>query len=104
MKLFNINCKGDLILGPPHIVMTKNITIMDITRQLLSISHQLTNLMEDMDQTLEYIDNAELYNEIDNNVKSRLENALTHLEIAIDDINDGMYENPPMDEEDSEWD
>lgn len=22
-KLFNINCKGDLILGPPHIVMTK---------------------------------------------------------------------------------
>lgn len=77
---------------------------MDITRQLLSISHQLTNLMEDMDQTLEYIDNAELYNEIDNNVKSRLENALTHLEIAIDDINDGMYENPPMDEEDSEWD
>ena len=84
--------------------MTKNITIMDITRQLLSISHQLTNLMEDMDQTLEYIDNAELYNEINNNVKSRLENALTHLEIAIDDINDGMYENPPMDEEDSEWD
>ena len=77
---------------------------MDITRQLLSISHQLTNLMEDMDQTLEYIDNAELYNEINNNVKLRLENALTHLEIAIDDINDGMYENPPMDEEDSEWD
>ena len=77
---------------------------MDITRQLLSISHQLTNLMEDMDQILEYIDNAELYNEINNNIKSRLENALTHLEIAIDDINDGMYENPPMDEEDSEWD
>lgn len=77
---------------------------MDITRQLLSISQQLTNLMEDMDQTLEYIDNAELYNEINNNIKSRLENALTHLEIAIDDINDGMYENPPMDEEDSEWD
>jgi hypothetical protein len=84
--------------------MTKNIIIMDITIQLLSISHQLTNLMEDMDQTLEYIDNAELYNEINNNIKSRLENALTHLEIAIDDINDGMYENPPMDEEDSEWD
>ena len=77
---------------------------MDITRQLLSISNQLTNLMEDMDQTLEYIDNAELYNEINNNIKSRLENALTHLEIAIDDINDGMYENPPVDEEDSEWD
>ena len=77
---------------------------MDITRQLLSISHQLTNLMEDMDQTLEYIDNTELYNEINNNVKSRLENALTYLEIAIDDINDGMYENPPMDEEYSEWD
>ena len=77
---------------------------MDITRQLLSISQQLTNLMEDMDQTMEYIDNAELYNEINNNIKSRLENALTHLEIAIDDINDGMYENPPVDEEDLDWD
>jgi hypothetical protein len=84
--------------------MTKNIIIMDITKQLARLSTQLSDLIEDMEYNLEYIDNAELYNEINNNIKSRLENALTHLEIAIDDINDGMYENPPMDEEDSEWD
>jgi hypothetical protein len=54
---------------------------------------------------MDYIDNNELYNEIDNNVKSQLENAQTHLDIAIDDISDGMYENPPADEEDlEEWD
>jgi hypothetical protein len=54
---------------------------------------------------MDYIDNNELYNEIDNNVKSQLENAQTHLDIAVDDLNDGMYENPPADEEDlEEWD
>jgi len=54
---------------------------------------------------MDYIDNTELYNEIDNNIKFQLENALTHLEIVIDDINDGMYENSPIDEEEiEEWD
>ena len=77
---------------------------MNITKQLGGISARLNELLEDIDRTLDYIDNTELYNEIDNNVKSQLENALTHLDIAIDDINDGMYENPPVDEEDLDWD
>ena len=77
---------------------------MNITKQLSGISARLNELLEDIDRTLDYIDNTELYNEIDSNVKFQLENALTHLDIAIDDINDGMYEDTPMDEEDLEWD
>jgi hypothetical protein len=78
---------------------------MNITKQLSGLSARLNELTEDLDRIMDYIDNNELYNEIDNNVKSQLENAQTHLDIAIDDINDGMYENPPVDEEDlEEWD
>ena len=78
---------------------------MNITKQLGGISTRMNELLEDIDRIMDYIDNNELYNEIDNNVKSQLENAQTHLDIAIDDISDGMYENPPVDEEDlEEWD
>ena len=77
---------------------------MNITKQLGGISARLNELLEDLDRIMDYIDNNELYNEIDNNVKSQLENAQTHLDIAIDDINDGMYEDAPVDEEDLDWD
>ena len=77
---------------------------MNITKQLGGISTRMNELLEDIDRIMDYIDNNELYNEIDNNVKSQLENAQTHLDIAIDDINDGMYENPPVDDEELDWD
>jgi BMFP domain-containing protein YqiC len=77
---------------------------MNITKQLSGISTRLNELLEDMDRIMDYIDNNELYNEIDNNVKSQLENAVTHLDIAVDDLNDGMYEDAPVDEEDLDWD
>ena len=78
---------------------------MNITKQLSGINARLNELLEDIERITDYIDNTELYNEIDNNVKSQLENAQTHLEIAIDDLNDGMYEDTPVDEEDlEEWD
>jgi BMFP domain-containing protein YqiC len=77
---------------------------MNITKQLGGISTRMNELLEDIDRIMDYIDNNELYNEIDNNVKSQLENAQTHLDIAIDDINDGMYEDAPVDEEDLDWD
>ena len=77
---------------------------MNITKQLSGISTRMNELLEDIDRIMDYIENNELYNEIDNNVKSQTENALMHLDIAIDDINDGMYEDTPMDEEDLEWD
>jgi BMFP domain-containing protein YqiC len=77
---------------------------MNIIKQLNGINVRLNELLEDIEHIMEYTDNNELYNEIDNNIKSQLENAQTHLDIAIDDINDGMYEEAPMDEEDSDWD
>ena len=78
---------------------------MNITKQLNDISSRLTELMEDLDRILDYTDNTELYSEIDNKVKSQLETAQTHLDIAIDDLNDGMYEDAPIDEEEiEEWD
>jgi tRNA U34 5-carboxymethylaminomethyl modifying GTPase MnmE/TrmE len=77
---------------------------MNLIKQLNALSAQLTELLENMEHTLDYIDNDELFSEIDNNVKSQLENALTHLDIAIDDVADGMYENDPIDQEDEDWD
>jgi tRNA U34 5-carboxymethylaminomethyl modifying GTPase MnmE/TrmE len=77
---------------------------MNLIKQLNALSAQLTELLENMEHTLDYIDNDELFSEIDNSVKSQLENALTHLDIAIDDVADGMYENDPIDQEDEDWD
>jgi ElaB/YqjD/DUF883 family membrane-anchored ribosome-binding protein len=78
---------------------------MNTSKQLNGISSRLNELIEDLERILDYIDNTELYNEIDNNIKSQLENVQSHLDIAIDDIEDGMYENPPADEEEiEEWD
>ena len=77
---------------------------MNTFKSLPKLSAQLAELLEQLDNTLDYIDNSELYSEIDNNVKSPLENALTHLDIALDDISDGMYEDAPETEEFEEWD
>lgn len=77
---------------------------MNTLKQLTKLSAQLTDLLDDLERTLDYIDNTELYSEIDNNVKSQLENALTHLDIACDDISEGMYEDDPISEDFEEWD
>ena len=77
---------------------------MNTLKQLTKLSAQLTELLEDLERTLDYIDNDELYSEIDNNVKSQLENALTHMDIACDDVSEGMYEVDPEAEEFEEWD
>ena len=77
---------------------------MNTFKSLTKLSAQLAELMEQLDNTLDYIDNSELYSEIDNNVKLPIENALTHLDIALDDISDGMYEDAPESEDFEEWD
>ena len=76
---------------------------MNTFKQLTKLSAQLTDLLDDLERTLDYIDNTELYSEIDNNVKSQLENALTHLDIACDDISEGMYEDDPEIEDFEDW-
>ena len=77
---------------------------MNTLKQLTKLSAQLTDLLDGLERTLDYIDNTELYSEIDNNVKSQLENALTHLDIACDDVSEGMYEDDPISEDFEEWD
>jgi hypothetical protein len=77
---------------------------MNTLKSLTKLSAQLADLMEQLENTLDYIDNNELYSEIDNNVKSPIENALTHLDIALDDISDGMYEDAPALEDFEDWD
>lgn len=85
--------------------MYGKINIMANTfKQLTKLSGQLTDMLEELDNTLDFIDNAELYGEIDNSVKSALENASTHLDIALDDISNGMYEDAPELEDFEEWD
>ena len=73
-------------------------------KQLHGISQRLNELIEDMHRIMDYIDNTELYSELDNNIKSPIEAASTRLEITIDDIEDGMYEDEPMDDISQEWD
>lgn len=77
---------------------------MNILNELNSLSTRLNELLEDTERVMEYIDNSELYNEINSNVYNKLEMVVSHLDIAIDDINDGMYEDAPVDEEDLDWD
>jgi hypothetical protein len=77
---------------------------MNTLKQLTKLSAQLQDLLEDLERTLDYIDNDDLYGEINNNVKSQLDYALTHLDIACDDISEGMYENDPASEDFEEWD
>ena len=77
---------------------------MNTLKHLTNFISQILYLLEDLERTLDYIDNDDLYSEIDNNVKIHLDNALTHLDIACDDISEGMYENDPEAEEFEEWD
>ena len=84
--------------------MVNKLNIMNIINKLSALSERLTELMEDLERDMDYIQNTELYNELDGNVKSQLENALTNLDITISDLEDGMYEDSPVDEDYEEWD
>lgn len=84
--------------------MVNKLNIMNAINKLSALSERLTELMEDLERDMDYIQNTELYNELDGNVKSQLENALTNLDITISDLEDGMYEDSPVDEDYEEWD
>lgn len=77
---------------------------MNALRKLNKLSASLGAMLEDLDMLMDNIDNDELYNELDNNVRSNMESTLTQLDLAIDDISDGLYEKDPSDEEGEEWD
>lgn len=76
---------------------------MNALRKLNKLSASLSAMLEDLDILLDNIDNDELYNELDNNVRSSMESTLTQLDLTIDDVSDGLYESDPSDEEGEEW-
>jgi len=77
---------------------------MNALRKLNKLSASLSAMLEDLDMLMDNIDNDELYNELDNNVRSSIESTLTQLDMTIDDVSDGLYENEPLEEEGEEWD
>ena len=76
---------------------------MNTYQKLLHLSEKLSLLVEETDSILEITHNQELYNEIENNIHTQMENALTNLDMLIEDLDNGMYEDDPSIEEDSEW-
>lgn len=70
---------------------------------LLMASKTLSLMMEDLATLLEGMDNNDLIMEIEDNVISHLENAQSQLDMIVDDIDDGAYENEP-DRDFEEWD
>ena len=69
---------------------------------LLMASKTLSSMIEDLAILLEGMDNNDLIMDLEDNVISHLENAQTQLDIIVDDIDDGEYENEP-DEDFEEW-
>ncbi len=72
-------------------------------KALLTASKTLSLMMEDLTLLLEGIDNNDLVMDLEDNVISYLENAQTQIDMIVDDIDDGAYENTP-DEDFEEWD
>ena len=77
---------------------------MNTLKHLNKISAKLNELLEDLDILMDNIDNDELCDELDTNIRSNMEFTLTQLDLTIDDVSDGVYEKDPSDEEGEEWD
>jgi hypothetical protein len=70
---------------------------------LNSLSETLVLLLEDLTNLLNDIDNGDLVREIESNVVSPIENAQAQLDIILDDIEDGVYDDYSEEEEFEEW-
>ena len=67
------------------------------------MSETLVLLLEDLTNLLNDIDNGDLIREIENNVVSPMEDAQVQLDIILDDIDDGVYDEHSEEEEFEEW-
>ena len=77
---------------------------MNTLKHLNKISAKLNELIEELDILMDNIDNDELCDELDTNIRSNMEFTLTQLDLTIDDVSDGVYEKDPSDQEGEEWD
>ena len=72
-------------------------------KTLTAMSETLVLLLEDLTNLLNDIDNCDLVMEIENNVVSPMENAQAQLDIILDDIDDGVYDENPGEDDFEEW-
>jgi hypothetical protein len=72
-------------------------------KTLTSMSETLVLLLEDLTNLLNDIDNGDLVREIENNVVSPMEDAQVQLDIILDDIDDGVYDENPGEDDFEEW-
>jgi hypothetical protein len=72
-------------------------------KTLTAMSETLVLLLEDLTNLLNDIDNGDLVREIENNVVSPMEDAQTQLDIILDDIDEGVYDEYTREDEFEEW-
>lgn len=72
-------------------------------KTLTAMSETLVLLLEDLTNLLNDIDNGDLVREIENNVVSPMEDAQAQLDIILDDIDEGVYDEYTPEEDFEEW-
>ena len=72
-------------------------------KTLNAMSETLVLLLEDLTNLLNDIDNGDLVREIEINVVSPMEDAQTQIDIILNDIDEGVYDEYPVDEDFEEW-
>jgi hypothetical protein len=72
-------------------------------KTLTTMSETIVLLLEDLTNLLNDIDNGDLVREIENNVVSPMEDVQTQLDIILDNIDEGVYDEYPGEEEFEEW-
>jgi hypothetical protein len=72
-------------------------------KTLTAMSETLVLLLEDLTNLLNDIDNGDLVREIEINVVSPMEDAQTQIDIILNDIDEGVYDEYPVDEDFEEW-
>lgn len=74
------------------------------TQTLNLLNEDLDELIEKLQNELDYIDNPELVVELISRIVNPLETTSSHLSILIDDIDEGAYEVYEEDQDLDEWD
>lgn len=72
-------------------------------KTLTSMSETLVALLEELTNLLNDIDNGDLVREIESNVVSPMEDAQAQIDIILDDIDEGVYDEYSGEDDFEEW-
>jgi hypothetical protein len=72
-------------------------------KTLTSMSETLVTLLEELTNLLNDIDNGDLVREIETNVVSPMEDAQAQIDIILDDIDEGVYDEYTGEDDFEEW-